>query len=71
MTVGTTTEYLDNSDTGSFILTQLRQQGFYWQYLVNRIYSGLYDEDEDTIEYLMIILVSSKFLLIQYFSNLS
>jgi len=54
--VGFYTEYLENSDTGNFILTQLRQQGFYWQFLIFKL--GLYNEDEDNIEYLSCFFVS-------------
>jgi len=54
--VGYFTEFLDNSDTCNFILTQLRQQGFYWQYFTQKL--GLYNEDEDNIEYLLFFFVS-------------
>ena len=54
--MGFFTEYLENSDIGNFILTQLRQQGFYWQYLIVKL--GLYNEDEDNIEYFSFFFVS-------------
>jgi len=54
--VGYFTEFLENSDICNFILTQLRQQGFYWQYIIHKL--GLYNEDEDNIEYLLLFSVS-------------